>query len=55
MLERTAYITGDTMTANLLDRIDQLTEALEKSVTEHEQLITLYNDLQKELWLLQPH
>lgn len=55
MLERTAYITGDTMTADLLDRIDQLTEALGKSVAEYEDLVTKYSDLQNELWSSQPH
>ena len=36
--ERTAYITGDTVTANLLDRINQLTEALGKALAEIEDL-----------------
>jgi hypothetical protein len=52
--ERTAYITGDTMTADLLDRINQLTEALGKSVAEYEELVILYGDLQRELCSLQP-
>ena len=46
--ERTAYINGDTMTADLLDRINRLTEALGKSVAEYEQLTMLYEDLQRE-------
>ena len=54
MLERTAYIAGDTMTADLLDRIDRLTEALGKSVAEYEELVILYSDLQRELCSLQP-
>jgi len=37
-LERAAYAAGDTHTANLLARIDDLTEALGRAVAENEQL-----------------
>jgi len=48
-LERAAYTAGDTNTANLLARIDSLTEALGRAVAEIEDLTCERDSLVAEL------
>ena len=47
--ERAAYMAGDTATADLYHRLDQLTEALGKTLAELEQLKEKHADALAEL------